>query len=98
MLYNYDTLRIQDYINLYYYAGYRLEAVEINAEAWDGTQRLTLMVNNRHEADAYITGRHSFLTMYPLTYVSMGSTYDLSLMMRGHGSVYITHITLRLVR
>ena len=98
-LYDYDTVTLNEWVDLTQYRGYRLISIEVDADAYYNAEKLSLLVDNSVNGEAYVTGEGAFVTIFPASSVILGSNSDkISLMAQGGGALSLNNVTLRVSR
>ncbi len=98
-LYDDDSVTINDWIDLSQYRGYRLIAVEVEADAYYEAEKISLIVDDSISGEAYVIGEEARVTIFPSSSVVLGSQSDpISLMANGGGVLGLKNVTLRLSR
>ena len=98
-LYDYDTVTLNEWVDLSQYRGYRLISIEVDADAYYSAEKLSLLVDNSVNGEAYVTGEGAYVTIFPTSSVILGSNSDkISLMAQGGGALSLNNVTLRVSR
>ena len=98
-LYENDIVTLNDWVDLSQYRGYRLISVEVDADAYYDAEKLSLLVDNSINGEAYVSGEGAYVTIYPTSSVILGTNSNqIALMAQGGGTLSLNNVTLRISR
>ncbi len=98
-MYDYDLVTLNDWAELDQYRGYRLIAVEVEADAFYGAVKLSLLAEESIAGEVFITGENSNVTIFPSSSVIIGDRSDrISVMATGGVALSLHQVTLRVSR
>jgi hypothetical protein len=96
---SYQSVNLNQYVNLYAYEGMRISSVEVWADGFDRPTELSLVADRNIEDTAIVGYGYNSIWLSPSRSLYVRSNvWDLSLMARGSGYVRIDRVVIRLVR
>lgn len=99
IMYDYDVIDLDHYVDLSAYNGYRVIGIEVDVDAHFANQNLYLLVNGYVESQVVVRGTGQHVTLFPEYGTVLGSDIEsLMLYTDGGGALDIRGVTLRLSR